>query len=570
MRLAVFASLLVVGTIGCQRTDEKKITNANVDLPAPRSGSGSAGSNSGSAAVAPMPTTVDQIEAPLDIKNPPIDAIKTTSGLIYKKLPSQPTGEAPKRNDTVMIIYTGWRQSNGETFFSNRGRQPMPLPLANTAAGFTEAMQLLKQGEKAILWLPPSIGYKGGPPPGQPPETLVYEVEIVSIQSAPPVPVDLAGPVGKSEKLKTGIDAVIVKPGTGNEKAKPWDTVTFNYSAWDKDGRMFDSTEMRKRPAIVPPYRQSPAMESMLTSMLPGSRMRFWVPSEMMQAGKPIAGMPEGLLVYELELLTIQKGKAPPPTPPDVAAPPAGAQKTAKGVSYRFLKKGKGGPHPTEKDTVKVNYSGWTTAGRLIDSSLIKGEPVEFSLQGVMSGWTDGIPVMSVGDKVRFWIPEQLAYAASPNKPQGMLVFDVELLAIKTAIVENPDAEHDDHGDAPPAPPAPPDVAAPPADAKKSPLGVSYKILKSVPGAPHPNTDSKIRIHYMGWQTDGTFFDGSRPKGVPYTTSLRHVIKGWQDAIPLLGTGEQARLWIPESLAYPNGGGPSGMLVFDVELIEIL
>ncbi len=561
MRTVVFASLLVV-SVGCQRSPEsnKKITNATVAAEIPKAGSASV-------AQTPMPTTVDQIDAPLDIKNPPIDSIKTSSGLIYKKLPSEATGEAPKRNDTVMILYTGWRQTSGETFFSNRGRQPMPLPLANTAAGFTEAMQLLKKGEKAMLWLPPSIGYKGGPPPGTPPETLVYEVEIVDIQAAPPVPPDLAGPTGPSRKLAHGIVSTIVKPGTGKETPKPWDTVTFNYSAWDKDGRMFDSTEMRKRPATVPPYRQSPAMESMLTSMLPGSRVRFWVPSEKMQAGKPVAGMPEGMLVYELELLTIAKGKQPPPAPPDVAGPPANAQKTAKGVSYRFLSKGKGGPKPTEKDTVKVNYSGWTTAGRLIDSSLIKGEPTEFSLQGVMSGWTDGIPVMSVGDKVRFWIPEQLAYAASPGKPQGMLVFDVELLEIKQPVVENPDG--DPHG-GPPAQPAPPDVAAPPADAKKSPLGVFYKILKTVPNAPHPNADSTVKVHYMGWQTDGTFFDGSRPKNQPYTTSLRRVIKGWTDGIPMLGVGEQARLWIPAELAYPNGGGPSGMLVFDVELIEIL
>ena len=442
MRLAVVTSLALVVSAGCQR-EERKITNANVEAP---------GSGSGVAPTTPTtPTTVDQIEPPLDIKNPPADAIKTSSGLIYKKLPSQPTGEAPKRNDTVSIIYTGWRQANGQTFFSNRGRQPMPLPLANTAAGFTEAMQLLQQGEKAMLWLPPEIGYKGGPPAGTPPETLVYEVEIVDILSAPPVPHDLAGPTGPSTKLANGIVSAIVKTGTGKEKPKPWDTVQFHYSAWDKEGRMFDSTEMRKRPATVPVYRQSPAMESMLTSMMPGSRVRFWVPSEQMQAGKPVAGMPDGLLVYELELLTIAKGKQPPPTPPDVAAPPATAQKTAKGVSYRFLSKGKGGPKPSEKDTVKVNYSGWTTDGRLIDSSLIKGEPAEFSLQGVMSGWTDGIPVMSVGDKARFWIPEQLAYAASPGKPQGMLVFDVELLEVKPAAVDSPG---DTHGD-----PTPPDEA---------------------------------------------------------------------------------------------------------------
>lgn len=561
MRTAVFASVALVATLGCQRTEDKQITNARV---------GETGSGSGSASVAPPAPpppapTIEQLQPPLDLKNPPADAIKTASGLVYKKLPSQPTGEAPKRNDTVSIIYTGWRQSTGATFFSNRGRQPMGLPLANTAAGFTEAMQLLKQGEKAMLWLPPSIGYKDGPPPGTPPETLVYEVEIVGIQAAPPVPPDLAGPARGGQKLSHGIQSLVVRAGTGTEKANPWDTVTFNYSAWDQSGRMFDSTEMRKRPATVPPYRQSAAMEAMLTSMLPGSRVRFWVPSKEMQAGRSVAGMPEGLLVYELELLTIARGHRPPPAPPDVAKPPATAQKTAKGVFYRFLSRGKGGVKPTEKDTVKVAYSGWTTDGHLIDSSLIKGEPAEFSLQGVMAGWTEGIPVMSVGDKARFWIPEQLAYASSPGKPQGMLVFDVELLDVKPA------AEPEDaHGDPAAATTPPPDVAAPPADAKKSPAGVFYKILDAVPDARHPTADDKVVVHYMGWKTDGTFFDGSRPRGKPYTTSLRSVIKGWTDAFPLIGVGERARLWIPEELAYPRGGGPSGMLVFDVELVEIL
>ena len=445
MRTAVLASLALGALIGCQRTEERKITNANVAAAVPTDAAGS-----GSIAT-PPPSGVEQIAPPVDLESPPPAAIKTASGLIYLKLPSEPTGDAPKRNDTVSIVYTGWKQSTGETFFSNRGRQPMPLPLANTAAGFTEAMQLLKQGEKAVLWLPPSIGYRNGPPPGTPPETLVYEVEIVGIQVAPQAPIDLAGPAGASKTLASGIVSAIVKPGTGRDKPRPWDTVTFNYSAWDKDGRMFDSTEMRKRPATVPVYRQSPAMESMLTSMLPGSRVRFWVPSERMQAGKPVAGMPDGLLVYELELLTIAKGKQPPPTPPDVAGPPTNALKTEKGVAYRYLAKGKGGAKPTAKDTVKVNYSGWTTDGRLIDSSQIKGEPAEFSLQGVMTGWAEGIPVMSVGDKVRFWIPEQLAYAAAPAKPQGMLVFDVELLAIKPAVVESPE---DTHGE--PEPPGPP------------------------------------------------------------------------------------------------------------------
>ena len=129
--------------------------------------------------------------------------------------------------------------------------------------------------------------------------------------------------------------------------------------------------------------------------------------------------------------MSIDKGVEPPATPADVAKPPADAKKTPKGVFYKVLKPGKGGPHPKPTETVKVHYTGWNTDGRMFDSSVIRNEPSEFSLQGVIAGWTDGIPVLSVGDKGRFWIPEELAYKGSPGKPQGMLVFDIELLEIK-------------------------------------------------------------------------------------------------------------------------------------------
>jgi len=505
-----------------------------------------------------------QVEPPVDLANPPPDATKTASGLIYKKLVTVEDGERPARNDTVMINYTGWRQATGETFFSSRDRgQPMPLPLANTAPGFTEAMQLLKKGEKAVLWLPPSIGYKGTPPPGSTPETLVYEVEVVDIVAAPPIPEDVGKPPATAKSLPSGIKYVVVHQGTGKDKPRYFDTVTFNYSAWDETGRMFDSTELRKRPATVPPFRQTPAMEEILTSLTAGSRARFWIPSEkLQQGGRPVPGMPEGLLTYEVELITIAKNTAPWPVPPDVAAPPANAQKTAKGVSYRVLRAKKGGAQPAATDRVRVHYTGWTTDGRMFDSSVVRGEPAEFSLQGVIAGWTDGIPTMHVGERVRFWIPEELAYKGAPGKPQGMLVFDVELLEVLPQKAQPaPGAQADL--------PAPPDVAAPPADAKKSPRGVSYKILKEVPGAAHPKPSDTVKVHYTGWTTDGKMFDSSLTRGQPLEFSLARVIPGWTDAIPMVGVGEKARLWIPEELAYKGGGGPQGMLVFDVELLDI-
>ena len=374
-----------------------------------------------------------QVAAPYDLKNPPADAVKTASGLVIKKEIVNDASAMPHKNDTVVINYSGWQPSTGDTFFTTKTRgQPMPLNLATAPPGFTEALQLMHQGEKAMLWVPPQIGYKS--PPQGTPETLVYEVELLEIVPAPAIPTDVGAPPDTAEKTKSGIAYEIVRPGTGKDKPRPFDVVTFNYTGWDSDGRMFDTTEMKKHPAKVAPFRQSAPFEEILTNMVGGERRRFWIDAAKMQAGKPVPGMPTGQLCYEVELLQIEKGAEPPPVPPDVAKPPADAKKTPRGVFYKVLKHGKGGVKPTARDTVKVNYTGWTTDGKMFDSSVIRNEPAEFSLQGGMLGWTEGITQMSVGDKFRLWIPEELAYKGAPGRPQGMLVFDFELLEIKPTV----------------------------------------------------------------------------------------------------------------------------------------
>ena len=96
-----------------------------------------------------------------------------------------------------------------------------------------------------------------------------------------------------------------------------------------------------------------------------------------------------------------------------------------------MLEKGTGTEHPTANSAVTVNYSGWTTDGKLFDSSVVRGQPVTFGLNQVIPGWTEGLQLMVVGEKARLWIPQDLAYRGQPGRPQGMLVFDVELLDIK-------------------------------------------------------------------------------------------------------------------------------------------
>ncbi|RYE82703.1 MAG: FKBP-type peptidyl-prolyl cis-trans isomerase [Myxococcales bacterium] len=127
---------------------------------------------------------------------------------------------------------------------------------------------------------------------------------------------------------------------------------------------------------------------------------------------------------------------APPPVPEDVKAAPASAKKTKSGLAYRVLKPGKGKDAPKATDTVSVHYTGWTPDGKMFDSSVVRGEPTSFPLNRVIPGWTEGVQLLTVGDKARFWIPADLAYGDKPKRPgapAGPLVFDIELLEIKPA-----------------------------------------------------------------------------------------------------------------------------------------
>ena len=196
----------------------------------------------------------------------------------------------------------------------------------------------------------------------------------------------------------------------------------------------------------------------------------------------------------------------------------------------------------------------------MFDSSVARGEPIEFPLDRVIPGWTEGLQLMVDGEKRRFWIPGNLAYGdkpARPGAPAGTLVFDVELLSFTPA----------------PTVKAPQDVAAPPEDATRTASGLAYKVIKKGSGEAHPAATSVVRVHYSGWTTDGDLFDSSVLRGQPATFPLNRVIPGWTEGLQLMVKGEKTRFWIPATLAYgvkpARPGAPAGMLVFDVELLGI-
>jgi FKBP-type peptidyl-prolyl cis-trans isomerase FklB len=107
---------------------------------------------------------------------------------------------------------------------------------------------------------------------------------------------------------------------------------------------------------------------------------------------------------------------------------------TASGLQYKVITLGTG-ETPKATTRVKVHYHGTTIEGKVFDSSVNRGEPATFGLNQVIPGWTEGLQLMPVGSKFRFYIPQELAYGANaPSqeiKPYSVLIFDVELLSIE-------------------------------------------------------------------------------------------------------------------------------------------
>jgi FKBP-type peptidyl-prolyl cis-trans isomerase len=287
----------------------------------------------------------------------------------------------------------------------------------------------------ALLLLP--VGCKKEAPPAAPPPPPATATPAPPAQEpgALPAPPDVKAAPADAEKTPSGLASKVLTKGTGTEHPAATDVVEVHYTGWQTDGKMFDSSVVRKMPAKFPLNGVIKGWTEGVQLMVTGEKRRFWIPANLAYGDPPTRpGAPGGMLVFDVELLSIKKTAPPPETPSDVAAIPKNAKKTKSGLGYRVLKKGTGKDHPKATSTVEVHYTGWTADGKLFDSSITRGEPVTLALSSVpLKGWTEGVQLMVPGEKTRFWMPPELAYGSNSahGAPMGMLVFDIELLSIK-------------------------------------------------------------------------------------------------------------------------------------------
>ncbi len=265
---------------------------------------------------------------------------------------------------------------------------------------------------------PPSAASSVVPPTPAPP--------LSAFASEPPLPpAPPRVPPNDAVKTKSGLAMLVLTHGTGKKHPKPTDTVKARFTGWTPTGQAFGAAE----PSLLNMSQQPPGWAEALGQMVEGEKRRLWMPAALAYGNAP--GGPSEDLVLDLELMAIPE---PPPAPPDVKAPPKDATKLPSGLAYKILSHGKGDKHPAATSRVTIDYTGWTKAGKMFDRSVMRGAPLTIGLGQVIPGWTEGVPLMVVGDKMRLWIPAALAYGAkpaSPGNPAGDLVFDLELRAVQ-------------------------------------------------------------------------------------------------------------------------------------------
>jgi len=366
-----------------------------------------------------------ELPPPTDLEQPPADAQHFASGLITRVLRPGSGGRPATRNDLITVHYTVWTRGDGQTVDTTRTvGKPKTIRVGRGFEGFQEAVTTMVEGEKLRAWIPADLAY--GDAPRMPQGDLVVDVELVAIRRGPEPPPDLAAPPTAASRSASGLTWLVLQPGSGDRSPGPADVVVARYEAWSTDGVLLDDAYFEDEPSIFTMDRAIPGLVEAFSTMVPGEKRRLWLPAE-------LTSLADGSgydrpVVFDVEMIAVSER---PQTPPDVHAPPADAETTPLGVSYRILRPGKGQRRPDYGDTIEVEYAGWTVDGAMFDASYKHGRPGTFKVDDSMPlGWNDAMRAMVVGEKRRIWIPANLAYGDVEGRPKGMLVFDVELKAI--------------------------------------------------------------------------------------------------------------------------------------------
>ncbi|MEL7489248.1 MAG: FKBP-type peptidyl-prolyl cis-trans isomerase [Pseudomonadota bacterium] len=241
---------------------------------------------------------------------------------------------------------------------------------------------------------------------------------------------------------ESGLQYVVLEEGPENGfSPSPDDLVQVHYAGTFLDGREFDSSRGRGAAAQFKLGQVIPGWIEGVQLMSEGDRFRFFIPPALAY-GENGAGPiePNSALIFDVELIKVVDAKRNLEAAEKFLAENAkkdGVKTTESGLQYEIISEGPDdGAVPNDASKVKVHYVGTLVNGTEFDSSIARGVPAEFPVGGVIAGWTEGLQLMSTGDKFRFFIHPELAYGETPRPggaigPNDALIFEVELLDVQ-------------------------------------------------------------------------------------------------------------------------------------------
>lgn len=249
-------------------------------------------------------------------------------------------------------------------------------------------------------------------------------------------------------------------------------------------------------------------------------------------------------------------------------------QTTASGLQYVVVKEGpEGGVSPGPRDRVSVLYDGRLVDGTRFDGNFDSGNTATFGVGQVISGWTEGLQLMSQGDEFVFYIPSEIGYGQNPRpggliKPGDDLIFRVEL----RQVVKAPEPRAIDTEAWAKYTPWNPDNEG----VQTTTSGLQYVVLEEgKPEGVPPQGDDMVVVYYEGRYADsGEVFDSAFQRGEAAIFPAGGVIPGWVEALAMMKPGDRWLVHIPSELAYGRTGygpiPPDTDLNFEVELMDIV
>lgn len=397
------------------------------------------------------------------------EGIKTTaSGLQYQVI-KEGNGAAPNLKSKVVTHYTGTLM-DGKVFDSSIERgQPATFPLNAVILGWQEGIQLMKKGSRYRLFVPAELGYGENSPSSIPPNSvLIFDVELIDVLEEDPAVADGKGKMSYSYGYMIGRSLERVQ-FSADEKTPNQFVQGFakGFDAQDQDIAVIESL-LRARMEAGEPAKDVEAAKKIAFgigfSSAAGIATQIGALAsdfDFNAVGTGYATALKGedsqfsdeemngfLKAYfeprqeEVKAKMEQEAKAAAVA--NIAAgekfmaenaKKEGVVTMANGMQYIILEAGaKDAVRATLQDKVTTHYHGTLLDGSVFDSSVERGEPATFPLNGVIEGWQAGIPLMPVGSKYRFFIPSNLAYgnrAMGASIPAGStLIFEVELIKI--------------------------------------------------------------------------------------------------------------------------------------------